>query len=122
MIHQHFVIWRSSSANQSANQFANQFVPEVVSALPCSSRHLCHTLLFVYFFNELISFIGSLDKCHTRVFNALIWLRYCSLSSTCSPAWHLHVVLILHSYDSSWSNKEKYIAVKHYLNNSYASL
>ena len=28
--------------------------------------------MLVYFFKELISFIGSLDKCHTSVFNALI--------------------------------------------------
>ena len=50
----------------------NQFVPEIVSPLPCSSAHVCHTLLIVYFFKELISFINSLDKCHTSVFNALI--------------------------------------------------
>ena len=52
----------------------NQFVPEIVSPLPCSQALVCHTLLIVYFFNELISFIGSLDKCHTSVFNALIVL------------------------------------------------
>ena len=50
----------------------NQFVPEIVSPLPCSPAFVCHTLLIVYFFKELISFIGSLDKCHTSVFNALI--------------------------------------------------
>ena len=33
-----------------------------VSPLPCSSGIVCHTLLFVYFFKDLISFIGSLDK------------------------------------------------------------
>ena len=32
------------------------------------------TLLFVYFFKELISFIGTLDKWHTSLFNALIFL------------------------------------------------
>ena len=32
-----------------------------------------HTLLFVYLFKEIISFIGSLDKCHTSVFNALMY-------------------------------------------------
>ena len=50
----------------------NQFVPEIVSPLPCSSGLVRHKLLFVYLFKELISFIGSLDKCHTSVFNALI--------------------------------------------------
>ena len=47
-----------------------QFVPEIVSSLPCSPALVCHTLLIVYFFKELISFIGSLDKCHASVFNA----------------------------------------------------
>ena len=47
----------------------NQFVPKTVSPLPALVRH---TLLIVYFFKELISFIGSIDKCHTSVFNALI--------------------------------------------------
>ena len=51
----------------------NQFVPEIVSPLPCSSELVHHTLLFVYFFKELLSFIGSLDKCHTCVFNVLIF-------------------------------------------------
>ena len=50
----------------------NQFVPEIVSTLPCSPSLVCHTLLIVYFFKELISFISSFDKCHTSVFNALI--------------------------------------------------
>ena len=49
-----------------------QFVPEIVSPLPCPPALIRHTLLFVYFFKELISFIGSLDKSHTSVFNALI--------------------------------------------------
>ena len=52
----------------------NQFVPEIVSPLPCSPALVRHTLLIVYFFKKLISFIGSLDKCHTSVFNALIIL------------------------------------------------
>ena len=52
----------------------NQFVPEIVSTLPCSPALVRHTLLIVYFFKELISFIGFLDKCHTSVFNALIFL------------------------------------------------
>ena len=50
----------------------NQFVPEIVSSLPCSPSLAHHTLLIVYFFKELISFIGSLDKCHTSVFIVLI--------------------------------------------------
>ena len=50
----------------------NQFVPEIVSPLPCSPTLVHHTLLIVYFFKELMSFIGSLDKCHTSLFNALI--------------------------------------------------
>ena len=56
----------------------NQFVPEIVSPLPCSPTLFRHTLLIVCFFKELISFIGSLDKCHTSVFNALIllWLPW----------------------------------------------
>ena len=61
-----FVTWRSSSQNQ--------FVPKIVSPLPCSSELVHLKLLFVYFFKEAISFIGSLDKCHTSVFNALILL------------------------------------------------
>ena len=50
----------------------NQFVPETVCPLPCSPRHVSHKLPFVYFFKELVTFIGYLDKCHTSVFNALI--------------------------------------------------
>ena len=50
----------------------NQFVLEIVSSLPCSPALVRHTLLFVYFFKELTSFVGFLDKCHTSVFNALI--------------------------------------------------
>ena len=53
-----------------------QFVPDTVSTLSCSSGLIRHILRFVYFifFKELMSFIGSLDKCHTSVFNALIFL------------------------------------------------
>ena len=50
----------------------NQFVPEIVCPLPFLPAFVRHTLLIVYFFKEVISFIGSLDKCHTSVFNALI--------------------------------------------------
>ena len=49
----------------------NQFVPEIVSPLPFSPALVRHTLLIVYFFKELISFTGSLDKCHTSVSNDL---------------------------------------------------
>ena len=58
----------------------NQFVPEIVSPLPCSPALVRHTLLIVYFFKELISFIGSLDKCHTSVFNVLIFLFIVSIN------------------------------------------
>ena len=66
----------------------NQFVPESVGPLPCFPAFVRHTLLCFFFFffccccccffffNELISFIGSLDKCHTSVFNALIYLQF----------------------------------------------
>ena len=54
----------------------NQFVPEIVSPLSCSSALVRHTLQIVYFFEELISFIGSLDKCHTSVFKTLIFSRF----------------------------------------------
>ena len=47
----------------------NQPVPEIVSPLTCSSGLVRQILLFVYFFKELISISGSLDKCHTGVFN-----------------------------------------------------
>ena len=50
----------------------NQFFSEIVSPLPCSPALVRHTSQIVYFFKPLISFISSLDKCHTRVFNALI--------------------------------------------------
>ena len=50
---------------------ANQ-VREIVSPLPYSSGLVCHKLPFFYFFSELVSFIGYLDKCETSIFNALI--------------------------------------------------
>ena len=63
IVHQPFVTRRSSSPNQ--------FVPVIVSPLPCSSELVRHALLFAYyfFFKKLISFNGSLDKCHTSIFN-----------------------------------------------------
>ena len=62
----------------------NQFVPEIVSPFLCSSGLVRHTLLYVYFFKQLISFIGSLDKCHTSVFNAGIfpWFSLRSYQNT----------------------------------------
>ena len=85
---QSFATWRTSLATDPdtptcivihGGQFTggvhspDQFVPEIVSPLPCSPALVRHTLLIVYFFKELISFIGSLDKCHTSVFNVLIF-------------------------------------------------
>ena len=82
-----FVTWRSRLATAPdtptcivihGDQFTggvhplNQFVPETVSPLPCSHGLVRHTLLIVYFFIELISFIGCLDNSHSSVFNALI--------------------------------------------------
>ena len=37
------------------------------------SSELVRRILFVYFFKYLISFIGFFDKCHTSVFNALVF-------------------------------------------------
>ena len=64
--------WRNDTPTFCSSP--NQFVPEIVSPYLSSSRLVRHTLLFVYFFKELISFIGSLDKCHTSVFNTLTCL------------------------------------------------
>ena len=51
----------------------SQFVHGTDSSLPCSFGFVCHILLFVYFFFKVfISFIGSLDECHTSFFNTLI--------------------------------------------------
>ena len=64
---------------------SNQFVPETVSSFPCSSGLVRHILLLfvvvvvVVFIKEPIFFIGSLDKCHTKVFNAFI--EYVNISS-----------------------------------------
>ena len=66
MIHKPFVTRRSSSKKQ--------VVPAIISPLPSSSGLVRHTLLIVYFFKEF--FIGSLDKCHTSVFNALITMNH----------------------------------------------
>ena len=78
MIHT-FVIWLTSSQNQ--------FASELVRPLVFSCGLVCHILLFVYFFQLLIPDIGFLDKCHTSVFNALIWLQsqYSYAGSIWSP-------------------------------------
>ena len=80
-----FVTWRSRQATAPdtptciviySGQFtggvhsSNQFVPEIVSPLPCSSALVCHTLLFVYFFKKLISFIFPLTNA-TPAFSTL---------------------------------------------------
>ena len=72
MIYQPFVTRRSS--------FPNQFVHVIVSPMPCSSQLVRHALLFAYFF-QIISVIGSLDECHTSVFNALINEKYWPISA-----------------------------------------
>ena len=85
-----FVTWRSRLATASdtptcivihSGQFTgevqppNQFVPEIFSSLPCLPALVHHTLMIVYFFKELISFNGSLNKCHTSVFSTLITVK-----------------------------------------------
>ena len=87
---QNFVTWRSRLATAPATptcivihggQFTggvhppNQFVLEIVSPLHCLPALVRYTLLIVYLFKELISFIGCLDKCHISVFNALIFFE-----------------------------------------------
>ena len=81
-----FVTWRSRLATAPDTpicvvihgQFTggvhppNEFVLEIVSPFPCWPALVHHTLLIVYFFKELISYIGFLEKCHTSVFNILI--------------------------------------------------
>ena len=68
-----FVTWRSRLATAPdtrtcivihGGQFTggihplNQFVPEIVSPLPCSPAHVCHTLLIVFFFQRTYFFHG----------------------------------------------------------------
>ena len=55
----------------------NQFVHEIVGLLPSSSELVHHTFITIICFQRSNSFIGSLDKSHTRVFNALICLCKC---------------------------------------------
>ena len=101
-----FVTWRSRLATASitptcvvvhVGQFTgrvhppNQFVPEIVSPLPCLPALVCHTLLIVYFFKELISFMGSLDKCHSSIFNALIITQ----SENCIPIVNIFDIISL---------------------------
>ena len=63
MIYTTFVTNMSSSLNQ--------FVPELARSLACLS---CNYYLGCFFFSKsLIPYIGSLDKCLTSTFNALIF-------------------------------------------------
>ena len=86
-----FVTWRSRLATTPCTPMCiaihgglftdrvhppNQIVPEIVNTLPCLPAIVCQTLLIVKFFKEIFSFIGSLDKCHTGIFNALIRYRF----------------------------------------------
>ena len=57
---------------------------EIVSPLPCSYEFVRHELLFVIFFKKLISFIGFLVKCHTRVFSTLIFSGCSCTYSLCT--------------------------------------
>ena len=54
--------------------------PEMNSSLRllvlCLFRPDLFVIHYCLFFKELIPFIGSLDKCHTSVLNALIFLRF----------------------------------------------
>ena len=43
-----------------------------------SNLFVIYYCLFVCFVKEFISFIGSLEKCHTSVFNTLIFLMFLS--------------------------------------------
>ena len=63
---------KKSGLNWGSNS-NHQVMSLTCSPLSHPGRALVHhTLLILYFFKELISFVGSLDKCHTSVFNALI--------------------------------------------------
>ena len=104
-----FVTWRSRLATATdtptcvvihGGQFTcgvyppKQSVPEIISPLPCSPTLVRPTLLIVYFFKELISFIGSLDKCHTRVFNTfIIIITFFVLLSFVVFSVHLHIYI-----------------------------
>ena len=64
----------------------------LVSPLPCWPALVHHTLLIVYIFKEVISFIGSLEKFQTSVFNALIKFKEMAKFDICgmrsiSIAW-----------------------------------
>ena len=78
----------------------NQFVPEIVSPLPCLPALVRHTSLIVYFFKELISFMGSLDKCHTSVFSVLISIELLKPRFVCRNLTYImfftcrHVILL----------------------------
>ena len=68
--------WRKDKPNFC---HLTEFIPKsvcLVSTLPCLSRLVCHTLLFVYFFKELVSFIDYLNPFP----NKPCFLRVCSTS------------------------------------------
>ena len=64
MIHTTFVICPYSSQNE--------FVPQLLRPLGFSSGLVRHILLLVNFIKLMIPDIGSIDKCHTIAFNAII--------------------------------------------------
>ena len=84
------MIHKPSSTDKSSSQ--NQFVPESVSTLPCLTGLVRNILLFVYFFKELVSFIGSLNKCHTSVSKALVFVHLEAFDSNTTSDWLSHTV------------------------------
>ena len=126
-----FVTWRSRLATAPdtptcivvhGGQFTggvhppNQFVPETISPLSCSPALIRDTLRIVYFFKELISFLGSLDKFHTSVFNALIqieiqghrvyFLRFCTKYLTWLSKYTIKLIVTMSSTNAA---KRKWI-------------
>ena len=83
----------------------NQFVPEILSPLLTLPALVHYTLLIVYFFNELISFIESLDKCHTSIFKALICYRVENSLEMGDNAFYQHFLFI--KYFKFLENKSK---------------
>ena len=58
------------------------FIPKAVRPRDCSSFGLfvwvclSYIIVCLFFFKLLIPYIGSLDKCHTSAFSALIWISF----------------------------------------------
>ena len=65
MIHQTFIVWRSLSPNHSSLRL-------LLLCLLHPDLFVIYYYCLLIFFKKLISFIGSLDKCHISIFNALI--------------------------------------------------